>query len=60
MWVYTEKGAEAALKSGRPNVKPGDQAYIGMRPLGKGPMGDNDIAKAWEKDGYIVWKEDKR
>lgn len=60
MWVYTEKGAKAALESGHKYARAGSQAYLGMRPLGNGPLWDHDIAKAWEKDGYVEWKEDKK
>ena len=49
MWVYTEKGQRQAELHGNKNRKAGEQAMIGYRPV------DGNLAKAWERSGYIEW-----
>ena len=51
MWIYTAHGEEAGRLHGvsRPA---GHQAMRGGKPV------DGYTAKAWEKRGYIEWKED--
>ena len=52
MWVYTAHGEEVGRLHGvsRPA---GQQAMCGGKPV------DGYTAKAWEKSGYIEWKEDQ-
>ncbi len=52
MWVYTAHGEEVGRLHGvsRPA---GQQAMLGYEPV------SGITAKAWEKNGYIEWKEDQ-
>jgi len=52
MWVYTAHGEEVGRLHGvsRPA---GQQAMCGGKPV------DGYTAKAWEKSGYIEWKENE-
>ena len=52
MWVYTARGEEVGRLHGvsRPA---GHQAMCGGKSV------DGYTAKAWEKRGYIEWKEDQ-
>ena len=52
MWVYTKHGEEVGMLHGvsRPA---GQQAMLGYEPV------SGMTAKAWEKNGYIEWKEDQ-
>ena len=52
MWVYTAHGEEVGRLHGvsRPA---GQQAMLGYEPV------SGTTAKAWEKNGYIEWKEDQ-
>ena len=53
MWVYTEKGQKRAELFGNLNRKVGQPAMLGHEPV------SGITAKAWEKNGYIEWKEDQ-
>ena len=52
MWVYTEHGEKVGMLHGvsRPASQ---QAMCGHKPV------DGYTAQAWEKNGYIEWKEDQ-
>ena len=52
MWVYTKHGEEVGRLHGvsRPA---GQQAMLGYEPV------SGMTANAWEKNGYIEWKEDQ-
>lgn len=52
MWVYTEYGQRRAELFGNNNRKAGQPATCGKSPV------TGRTAEAWEKSGYIVWKED--
>ena len=54
MWVYTEHGQKYAERHGHKDRKEGDQAMVGYKPV------DGLLAKAWEKKGYIRWKEEHK
>lgn len=52
MWVYTAFGQKAAELHGNKNRIAGQPAMCGHEPV------TGITAKAWEKSGYIEWKED--
>ena len=52
MWVYTEYGQRRAELFGNNNRKAGQPATCGKAPV------TGRTAVAWEKSGYIEWKED--
>lgn len=52
MWVYTEYGQRRAELFGNNNRKAGQPANCGKAPV------TGRTAEAWEKSGYIVWKDD--
>lgn len=53
MWVYTPYGQKTAELHGNPGRIAGQQAMCGNAPV------TGMTAKAWEKSGYIEWKEDQ-
>lgn len=55
MYVYTKKGEERAKKKGLEPRIAGQPAFFGHMPLHL----YFQTAKAWEKKGYVEWKEDE-
>ena len=53
MWVYTPFGQKTAELHGNHGRIAGQPAMCGNTPV------TGMTAKAWEKSGYIEWKEDQ-
>ena len=51
MWVYTEYGQKIAERHGSKSRIAGQPAFCGKSPV------TGRTAEAWEKSGYIEWKE---